>query len=182
MNPRFSNLFFPSLLYLCLSNQTDYETSVLEIFRPFVPNFRAVVNVLTVQPDGDVLGEHLEARLLSLFGPNTEPASMTLPGFRALVESADSPSMLWDNARTFLQDTPYVGSMIGLLAVVKFGADTAVAWNRLKAPEALETFVSNRPISFAIRVDKERELSQAESVTRESYLAERRAKIGQRYR
>ena len=179
---RFAHLFFPSLLYLCLNRDTHYPESEVAVFRPFVPSFRAVISVLKQLPDGQEVGAWIEASLARRFDVNSSEPTADATQLSALIQVSTSPTHLWDSARLMLKDIPYIGSVIGLLGTVKFGGAQIVAWNRLKAPEALETLVSNRPINFETRIDKERELSQAEAVTRESYLSERRAKIGAKYR
>ena len=182
VDPKFAYLFFPSILYLCLNTHTEYPATVLEIFRPFTPTFKKILDVVNAQLDGKGLGQFLNGRLVSLFGSISSDGGLDLSAVRDLLNTAQEPKALWLQARSLLQGTPYVGSVLGCLAVVKFGGQRIVAWNRLKAPEALETLVSNRPVDFETRLIKERELTQAEAVKRESYLAERRADVGQRYK
>jgi len=182
VNPKFSYLFFPTILYLCLSRESSFEPTVIETFRPFVPAFKQIVDVMNSQADGVALAQVLSDRLVFLFGPVNGSDGLDVSALSDLVATAQTPEAFWGSARALLQATPYVGSILGCLAVVKFGGERVIAWNRLRAPEALETLVSNRPIDFETRLAKERELTQTEAVKRESYLAERRADVGQRYK
>jgi hypothetical protein len=183
VDPRFAHLFFPSILYLCLNRSAHCPADEIEMFRPFISSFQSVISVLKQLPNGQVVGSLIEASLASLFDENTvHDDSIDAVELSQLMQVAESPARLWVEARPMLTEIPYIGPVIGLLGTIKFGGAQIVAWNRLRAPEALETLVSNRPINFETRLEKERDLSQAEAVTRESYLSERRAKIGSKYR
>ena len=182
VDPKFSHLFFPSLLYLCLSREASFESSVIETFRPFARAFEQIIDLMGSQSGGQSLAEHLNERLVRLFGSINGDAGLDVSQISHILSTAQTPEDFWQSARPLLHAMPYIGSILGCLAVVKFGSQRVVAWNRLRAPEALETLVSNRPIAFGARLAKERELTQAEAVKRERYLAERRADVGQRYK
>jgi hypothetical protein len=182
VDPKFAHLFFPSILYLCLRRENSFEPAVIETFRPFTPAFKQIIDAISGQSDGQVLAQLLNERLVGLFGSVNGDDGLDISPLSDIVSIAQTPEALWRSARPLLQTKPYIGSILGCLAVVKFGSERVVAWNRLRAPEALETLVSNRPIDFETRLAKERELTQNEAAKRESYLAERRADVGQRYK
>ena len=179
---RFVSLFFPSLMHLCLDDRVDVHDALLEVFRPFVPTFAAVMKELGTTYASKEIQEQVSDRLTFLFPDRIEVTEHQLSAITSSLETTKTPEAFWQSARSLLQQMPYVGNVVGLIGVMVFGADAIVPWHRIKDPNALETLVSNRPLPFDVLVTKERERTNLECLRREEVLAERRAVLKEAYR
>ena len=182
VDTRFGCLFFPSLMYLCLDERHEVHADVREAFRRFVPTFKNVIKNLNPTDAFKPLQQKLLTRLASLFPGATSAPEPAISSLISSLETSKTPTAFWQSARTLMQEMPYVGNVIGLIGVTTFGVEAIVPWHRIKGPNALETLVSNRPLSFDVLVAKERERTNLECLRREEFLAERRAVLNEAYR
>ncbi|MGB0646904.1 MAG: hypothetical protein ACPGQS_07005 [Bradymonadia bacterium] len=182
VDARFGCLFFPSLMYLCLDERRPVHDTLLKAFRPFVSTFEAIINGWVPAATFEPLRQQLLTRLASLFPDRKSAPEEVLSSLLSSLNTSETPAAFWQSARILLHQMPYVGNVIGLIGVFTFGMDAIVPWHRIKGPNALETLVSNRPLSFDVLVAKERERTNLECLRREEFLAERRAVLNKTYR